>query len=135
MNHPLLDSIKSPSDLKALNIDQLNVLCSEIRAQLIETVSQNGGHLASNLGTVELTVAIHRCFNSPKDKIVFDVGHQCYTHKMLTGRLDRFSTLRKKDGISGFPRPDESEHDSFLVGHSTWCTQLSCRSRSGRLPV
>lgn len=119
MNHPLLDSIKSPSDIKALNIDQLNVLCSEIRAQLIETVSQNGGHLASNLGTVELTVAIHRCFNSPKDKIVFDVGHQCYTHKMLTGRLDRFSTLRKKDGISGFPRPDESEHDSFLVGHSS----------------
>lgn len=119
MNHPLLDSIKSPSDLKALSIDQLNVLCSEIRSQLIETVSQNGGHLASNLGTVELTVAIHRCFNSPKDKIVFDVGHQCYTHKMLTGRLDRFSTLRKKDGISGFPRPDESEYDSFLVGHSS----------------
>lgn len=117
--HPLLDGIKSPSDVKKLSKEQLNILCSEIRSEMIETVSKNGGHLASNLGAVELTVAIHRCFNSPKDKIVFDVGHQCYTHKLLTGRLDRFSTLRTKGGISGFPRPDESEHDSFLVGHSS----------------
>lgn len=115
----LLDKVNSPKDIKKLNIDELNELCSDIRKMLIETVSKNGGHLASNLGVVELTVALHKVFNSPVDQIVFDVGHQCYTHKILTGRKDSFSTLRTEGGISGFTRPVESEHDIFSSGHST----------------
>lgn len=114
-----LSGIDSPADLKKLNTDQLNSLCGEIREELISVVSHNGGHLASNLGAVELTVAIHRAFDSPKDKIVFDVGHQCYTHKLLTGRREAFKTLRTKGGISGFPKPDESEHDITICGHSS----------------
>ncbi|ADU22457.1 1-deoxy-D-xylulose-5-phosphate synthase [Ruminococcus albus] len=108
-----------PADLKKLTTEQCNDLCRQIRTMLIKTVSKNGGHLASNLGTVELTVALHRVFDSPKDKIVWDVGHQAYTHKILTGRRDKFSTLRKEGGISGFCRPDESEHDAFISGHSS----------------
>ena len=111
--------MKLPSDLKKLDSKQCELLCSEIRQILIDTVSKNGGHLASNLGTVELTLAIHRVFESPKDKIVWDVGHQSYTHKILTGRLDRFSTIRKENGLSGFCRPDESVHDAFISGHSS----------------
>ncbi|MBQ8784383.1 MAG: 1-deoxy-D-xylulose-5-phosphate synthase [Clostridia bacterium] len=114
-----LDKINSPSDIKNFNDSQLAELAQEIREVLIETVSQNGGHLASNLGAVELTLAIHRSFDSPKDKIVWDVGHQIYTHKLLTGRYEQFHTLRKKDGLSGFSRPDESEHDTFYSGHSS----------------
>ncbi|MGN0523276.1 MAG: 1-deoxy-D-xylulose-5-phosphate synthase [Eubacterium sp.] len=114
-----LENINSPNDIKKLNIDQLNDLCAEIRALMIETVSKNGGHLASNLGVVELTVALHKVFNSPTDQIVFDVGHQCYTHKILTDRKDSFSTLRTEGGISGFTRPVESEHDIFSSGHSS----------------
>ncbi len=119
MEYKYLNEIKSPDFIKSLNIEQLNVLCDEIRDCMINTVSANGGHLASNLGTVELTVAIHKCFNSPKDSVMFDVGHQCYTHKLLTGRFDKFSTLRKEGGLSGFMRPDESEHDPFITGHSS----------------
>lgn len=115
----LLDKVNSPKDIKKLNIDELNELCSDIRKMLIETVSKNGGHLASNLGVVELTVALHKVFNSPVDQIVFDVGHQCYTHKILTGRKESFSTLRTEGGISGFTRPVESEHDIFSSGHSS----------------
>lgn len=115
----ILDSVNSPKDIKKLNIDQLNQLCTEIRELMINTVADNGGHLASNLGTVELTVAIHKVFNSPRDQIVFDVGHQSYTHKILTGRKDRFSTLRQEGGISGFTRPAESKHDIFSSGHSS----------------
>ncbi|HJB26674.1 MAG TPA: 1-deoxy-D-xylulose-5-phosphate synthase [Firmicutes bacterium] len=115
----LLDSIDSPSDVKKLSADQLDRLCAEIREELIETISKNGGHLASNLGTVELTLALHRVFDSPQDKIVWDVGHQCYTHKLITGRRDSFHTIRKKDGLSGFPKPYESEHDAFVAGHSS----------------
>ena len=115
----ILDSVNSPKDIKKLNIDQLNQLCTEIRELMINTVADNGGHLASNLGTVELTVAIHKVFNSPRDQIVFDVGHQSYTHKILTGRKDRFSTLRQEGGISGFTRPSESKHDIFSSGHSS----------------
>lgn len=115
----LLDEIQSPKDLKKLNRDELDLLCSEIRDLLVQTVSHNGGHLASNLGVVELTVALHRVFNSPADPIIFDVGHQCYTHKILTGRKDAFGTLRTEGGISGFTRPDESEHDIFSSGHSS----------------
>ncbi len=114
-----LDSVSSPADIKKLNYSQLEQLCAEIRELLIEVISKNGGHLASNLGVVELTVALHRCFECPKDAIVFDVGHQCYTHKLLTGRKDRFDTLRTKDGVAGFPKPCESECDPFYVGHSS----------------
>lgn len=110
----VLDRVNSPKDLKKLNDKELEVLCEDIRELLINTVSKTGGHLASNLGVVELTVAMHKVFNSPVDQIVFDVGHQCYTHKILTGRKDKFETLRTEGGISGFTRPVESEHDIFL---------------------
>lgn len=115
----VLDGVISPGDIKNLNNSELEELCSDIRKQLVETVSQTGGHLASNLGVVELSVALHKVFDSPIDQIVFDVGHQCYTHKILTGRKDSFSTLRQEGGISGFIRPDESEHDIFSSGHSS----------------
>lgn len=114
-----LDKINNPCDVKKLNENELTSLAREIREVLVTTVSANGGHLASNLGMVETTIAMHRVFNSPKDQFVFDVGHQAYTHKLLTGRYDRFSTLRTKDGLSGFTRPDESEHDIFASGHSS----------------
>ncbi|MBR2448200.1 MAG: 1-deoxy-D-xylulose-5-phosphate synthase [Clostridia bacterium] len=115
----MLNKISSPEDVKKLNNAQLQSLCKEVRECIIETVSKNGGHLASNLGAVELTIALHRTFNSPKDAIIFDVGHQCYTHKLLTGRFDRFSTLRTEGGISGFMKPSESEHDPVITGHSS----------------
>ena len=119
MEHTLLENIKSPSDVKALDESQLPRLAQEVRDTIITTVGANGGHLASNLGTVELTIALHRVFNSPDDKFVWDVGHQVYTHKLLTGRYEQFGTLRKKDGISGFSRPNESEHDIVYSGHSS----------------
>lgn len=115
----LLDRIKSPGDLKGLSSEQLKRLCSEIRTRIIRTVSTNGGHLASNLGVVELTVALHRVFSSPDDRIVWDVGHQSYTHKMLTGRADRISTIRTRGGLSGFPNRQESPYDPFTCGHSS----------------
>ena len=118
MNYRILSKINSPSDIKALDFQGLELLCEEIRDKLITTVSKNGGHLASNLGVVELSVAIHKVFSSPEDQIVFDVGHQCYTHKLLTGRYGQFDTIRTKDGISGFCRPGESDHDIFYSGHS-----------------
>lgn len=118
MDYHILKSIQGPDDVKKLDESQLDELCSEIRNELIETVSSNGGHLASNLGTVELTVALHKSFNSPEDKIIWDVSHQAYTHKLLTGRFDKFNTLRTENGISGFTRPDESEHDAFYEGHA-----------------
>lgn len=114
----ILSNIKQPSDVRKLSDGDLELLCTEIRQKLIDTVASNGGHLASNLGTVELTVALHKSFNSPDDKIVWDVGHQAYAHKLLTGRFAEFSTLRRENGISGFVRPDESEHDSFYEGHA-----------------
>lgn len=113
-----LNKIHSPADLKKLNSSEYPELAQEIRDVLIDTVSKNGGHLASNLGAVELTIAIHLTFDSPKDRIVWDVGHQAYTHKLLTGRYDVFDTIRQKDGISGFCHPNESEHDTFYSGHS-----------------
>ena len=119
MKHELLSKIKSPSDLKKLDEKQLPLLAEEVRDTIISTVSDTGGHLASNLGTVELTIALHKVFNSPDDKIIWDVGHQVYTHKLLTGRYDRFSTLRQAGGLSGFSRPDESEHDIVFSGHSS----------------
>lgn len=119
MEYQILNKISSPEDVKKLNKAELQTLCTEIRNCIIETVSKNGGHLASNLGAVELTVALHRTFNSPKDAIIFDVGHQCYTHKLLTGRFERFSTLRTEGGISGFMKPSESEYDPVITGHSS----------------
>jgi len=119
VNYEILSGINKPADVKKLNNDELQTLCSEIRECIIDTVSKNGGHLASNLGAVELTVALHRVFDSPNDSIIFDVGHQSYTHKLLTGRFDKFSTLRCKGGISGFMKPVESEHDPFITGHSS----------------
>ena len=118
MNYQILSNINKPSDIKSLSTEKLEILCDEIRDKLISTVSKTGGHLASNLGVVELTVAIHKVFSSPDDQVVFDVGHQCYTHKLLTGRFSSFDTIRTKDGISGFCRPGESEHDIFYSGHS-----------------
>lgn len=114
-----LKNITSPEDLKKLNIDELEVLATEIRSFMVDSVSKTGGHLSSNLGVVELSIAMHKCFNSPKDKFVWDVGHQIYTHKILTGRLDKFNTLRTENGISGFCAPNESEHDVFYSGHSS----------------
>lgn len=113
----LLNKINSPSDVKALNQGALDDLCSEIRELLVSRVTENGGHLASNLGIVELTVALHRLFDTPKDKIVWDVGHQSYVHKLLTGRKEQFSSLRQHQGLSGFPDRDESPHDAFTTGH------------------
>lgn len=113
-----LDKIHSPKDLKELDSSEYTALAQEIRNVMIETVSKNGGHLASNLGAVELTMAIHLSFDSPNDKIVWDVGHQAYTHKLLTGRYEVFDTIRQKGGISGFCHPNESEHDTFYSGHS-----------------
>lgn len=117
MEYPLLGQIDSPKDLKKLSVGQLPMLCEEIHSFLIESVSKTGGHLSSNLGIIELTVALHYVFSTPEDKFVFDVGHQCYTHKLLTGRREGFAKLRKLDGLSGFPAPDESEHDAFIAGH------------------
>ena len=119
MEHKILPTIKSPQDVKNLDERQLPLLAEEVRDTIISTVSKNGGHLASNLGVVELSVALHRVFDSPRDKIIWDVGHQVYTHKLLTGRYDSFSTLRQEGGISGFSRPDESEHDIVFSGHSS----------------
>jgi 1-deoxy-D-xylulose-5-phosphate synthase len=114
-----LDQINSPQDLKNVPIDKLGELSEEIREKIITVVSINGGHLASNLGAVELVIALHRVFDSPKDKIIWDVGHQCYAHKLLTGRKDKFDTLRKYEGLSGFPCRSESEHDILNVGHAS----------------
>lgn len=115
----LLETIQNPTDLKKLSVDQLPSLAEEVREFLLQTVSETGGHLGSNLGAVELTLALHYCFSTPQDKIVWDVGHQAYTHKLLTGRRDRFTTQRQYKGISGFPKRSESEHDAFGVGHAS----------------
>jgi 1-deoxy-D-xylulose-5-phosphate synthase len=115
----LLETIQTPADLKKLSPEQLPELAEEIRSFLLATVSETGGHLGSNLGAVELSMALHYCFSTPQDKIVWDVGHQAYTHKLLTGRRDRFATQRQYKGISGFPKRCESEHDAFGVGHAS----------------
>lgn len=115
---PILPVINSPADLRDLNIKQLEQLAGEVRATILDVVSTNGGHLASNLGVVELTLALHYVFRMPQDKIIWDVGHQAYTHKLITGRRDRFNTLRTRGGISGFPKRKESPYDVFDVGHS-----------------
>ncbi|MDY0262294.1 1-deoxy-D-xylulose-5-phosphate synthase [Syntrophotalea acetylenica] len=115
----MLKKLRTPDELKSFSVKQLEVLAGEIREKIIDTVSRTGGHLASSLGVVELTIALHRVLNTPADKIVWDVGHQAYAHKLLTGRLEQFDTLRQLGGISGFPKRDESPYDAFDVGHSS----------------
>jgi 1-deoxy-D-xylulose-5-phosphate synthase len=120
----LLEKINSSQDLKKLSLDELNSLAVEVRARLVEVVSRTGGHLASSLGAVDLIIALHYCLNTPKDKIIFDVGHQAYAHKILTGRNPKFSTLRQYQGLSGFPSKDESAYDPFTTGHSSNAVSL-----------
>jgi 1-deoxy-D-xylulose-5-phosphate synthase len=117
--YPLLNLIDDPAQLRELTVDQLDQLAEELRQFLIQSVSDTGGHLAAGLGTVELTIALHYVFNTPEDKLVWDVGHQTYPHKILTGRRDQMASMRKKGGLSGFPKRDESEYDAFGVGHSS----------------
>ncbi|MHC4741126.1 MAG: 1-deoxy-D-xylulose-5-phosphate synthase [Planctomycetota bacterium] len=114
----LLDNIKSPADVRKLSTSQLEALADEIRRFILASLSKTGGHLASNLGVIELTLALHKVFDFKKDKLLWDVGHQCYTHKIITGRKEKFGSLRKVEGISGFPNPQESDYDQFLVGHA-----------------
>lgn len=114
----ILSRIKSPADLKQLTYPEMTALCGEIRDFLIQTVSQTGGHLSSNLGVVELTVALHKVFDTPLDRLVWDVGHQCYPHKLLTGRMDSSIPSARKTAWR-FPRPSESEYDTFIAGHSS----------------
>src|SRR6478609_11502008 len=115
----ILDRINSPADLKPMTRDELRALSEEMRARLIEVCSRTGGHLGAGLGVVELTVALHAVFDTPHDRIIWDVGHQAYPHKILTGRRDRMRTLRQKDGLSGFTRRAESEYDPFGAAHSS----------------
>ena len=115
----ILERIASPADVKRLNGGELELLCGELRRFLVESVSRTGGHLASNLGAVELTVALHRTYDTARDRLVFDVGHQCYVHKALTGRRELFGSLRQLGGLSGFPKPEESVHDAFVAGHAS----------------
>src|SRR6185312_2111253 len=114
----VLPRVDSPSDLRALSKEELLELCAELREFTVEAVQKTGGHISSSLGTVELTVALHRVFDSPRDKLVWDTGHQAYIHKILTGRKDRFDTLRQFGGMSGFLARTESEHDQFGAGHA-----------------
>lgn len=121
-----IENIKSPQDVKRLNYEQLNSMCDELRNALLEKLSAHGGHIAPNLGFLEATVALHYVFNSPVDKIVFDVSHQCYVHKMLTGRMEAFTNPEKYDLVSGYTEPSESEHDLFIVGHTSTSVSLAC---------
>ena len=127
--YEFLNTIKSPADLKGMSNSDLEKLCSEIRSKLIYVVSRNGGHLASNLGVVELTVALDKVFNSVDDDIVWDVGHQCYTHKILTGRLDKMHTIRKEGGLSGFPKRKESTQ----IQESAW--EITVARAAPRTPM
>ena len=114
----ILDGLNLPTDIKKLNINALKELAEELRAEILSTTSKNGGHLASNLGIIETTIALYYTFDFPSDKLIFDVGHQCYAHKILSGRKDSFSSIRTDGGISGFPDREESEYDSFVAGHA-----------------
>ncbi len=121
-----LEKINSPEDVKNLSINEMNELSSEIRQVLLKKLSEHGGHIGPNLGIVELTVALHHVFNSPQDKIVYDVSHQSYIHKMLTGRRDAFINSEKYDDVSGYTNPHESEHDFFNIGHTSTSVSLAC---------
>jgi len=128
----ILEKINSPADIKSLSLNELNTLAAELREVIIATCAANGGHLAPSLGVVELTIALHRVFASPQDKIVWDVGHQAYAHKLLTGRRERFGTLRTLGGISGFPKRDESPHAAFDVGHASTSISAALGMAVGR---
>src|SRR5688572_27908576 len=121
----MLKNIRSPADVKDLSIGELNQLAAEIRSRIIEVLSVNGGHLGSNLGIVELTLAMHKVFNSPEDKFIWDVSHQTYVHKLLTGRADRFHQIRQFKGLCGFSHPKESPYDHFFAGHAGTALSLS----------
>ena len=118
-NYPLLSRIDSPTDLRKLSVEMLPDVCAELRRFLIESLSTNPGHFASSMGAVDFTVALHYVFDTPYDRIVWDVGHQAYGHKILTGRRDVFENNRKYNGLSGFPNPKESEYDAFIAGHAS----------------
>src|ERR1700679_471128 len=120
-----LDAVITPTELKKLSLEELNSLGQEIRQEIVVSLAKTGGHLASNLGVVEITIALHKVFNSPKDLILWDVGHQAYVHKMLTGRRHKFNSLRQYKGLSGFISPFESEHDAFIAGHSSTSISLA----------
>ena len=127
-----LEKINGPADIKKLSVEQLNVLADETRHYLIEKVSNHGGHVGPNLGTVEATVALHYVFNSPVDKIVFDVSHQSYAHKILTGRKQAFMDPAHYNDVTGFSEPSESEHDHFVIGHTSTSISLACGLVKGR---
>lgn len=132
VDFPLLDSIKSPADLRELPLEDLPYLAEEIRQEIIHVVSATGGHLGASLGVVELTVALHYVFNTPQDKLIWDVGHQCYAHKLITGRKSRFSALRQANGLSGFTKRSESEYDPFGAGHSSTSISAAAGMAAGR---
>ena len=121
----VLGKLSTPDDIKYKSIADLYALCEDLRCFMLSNVSKTGGHLASNLGVVEITVAIHNVFDTTKDRLLFDVGHQCYTHKILTGRRDGFANLRGSGGVSGFPNPAESEHDAFISGHASTSVSIA----------
>ena len=131
----LLDAIRSPKDLQGMKPQELEELAAELRQRILQTVSHNGGHLASNLGVVELTIALHRSFDFSRDQLIFDVGHQCYAHKLLTGRGEQFDTLRQYNGLTGFPKRDESPYDAFSTGHASTAISAAvglCRARDAQ---
>jgi len=121
----ILDKVNCPQDIRKLTPDELNQLAEDVRNFIINVISQSGGHLASSLGAVELTIALHCVFNTPSDKIIWDVGHQTYPHKILTGRKDKFYTLRTLGGLSGFPHPEESEYDPYIAGHASTAISIA----------
>ena len=122
----ILNKIKLPEDIKKLSLDELELLANDLRSVITRYTLANGGHLASNLGVVDLTCALNYVFDFPKDKLIFDVGHQCYAYKILTGRLDKFDTLRQKDGLNGFPKREESEYDTVNSGHASTALSIAC---------
>jgi len=126
---PLLDSVKFPADTRGFDIPQLKQLADEVRAETIDAVSVTGGHLGAGLGVVELTVALHHVFETPQDILIWDVGHQCYPHKILTGRRDRIRTLRQGGGLSGFTKRSESEYDPFGAAHASTSISASTKKR------
>ena len=128
----LIETINNPADLRKLEVGQLPAVAAEIRGLMLENVSQSGGHLSSSLGAVDLTVALHYCFNTPDDKLVWDVGHQAYAHKILTGRREQFKNLRQFGGISGFPRISESAYDAASVGHASTSISVALGLAMGR---
>jgi 1-deoxy-D-xylulose-5-phosphate synthase len=128
----ILNTINSPSDIKRLSIAEMNKLAEEVRSYMLDVISESGGHLASSLGVVELTIAIHHVFYAPIDKIIWDVGHQTYSHKILTGRREQFKNIKRYGGISGFPKRNESIYDPYNVGHSSTSISLAVGEAVGR---